>query len=317
MRDFIYKLPPLFLKKLKKLYPSLYPQICVTFLGRKQHTFRINYLKTDLKNLRKALQKERIRNRELSWPSGSFILKVDLRLLQKSTLYQEGVVYVQNVSSMIPVIVMNPQTNEKILDMCAAPGAKTTQIVSLTQGSVTLVALEKIRVRYYKLLANLKIQGVSSVKTYLLDGVWVRKKFYEYFDKILLDAPCSCEGLFYVNNPRSFSYWKERKVKEMKHKQKKLLASALYALKEGGELVYSTCTFSPEENEEVIDWALEKFKPNLAIIPITIPLKNCLRGLTQWDGKRFSSALKGTLRIIPNDYMEGFFIAKLKKIAAI
>ena len=163
----------------------------------------------------------------------------------------------------------------------------------------------------------MKIQGATSVDTHLLDGMWVRKKFYEQFDKILLDAPCSCEGLFYVNNPRSFSYWKERKVKEMKHKQKKLLAAAIYALKEGGELIYSTCTFSPEENEEVIDWALGKFKQHLKVIPISIPLKNCLCGLTQWQDKHFSLALKGTLRIIPNDYMEGFFIAKLKKVAGL
>lgn len=314
MREGVYKLPLPFLEKLKKIYPRTFPVVCETFLHKKLHSFRINYLKTDLVNLKKTLCSERIRYKELPWPQGSFILKSKLAQLQRSSVYQKGFIYVQNVSSMIPSIVLAPQVGEKILDLCAAPGAKTTQIVSLTRGDIELVAIEKIRVRYYKLLANLKIQGVNFVKVYMMDGVWVGKKFPEYFDKILLDAPCSSEGLFYVNNPHSFKYWKERKVKEMRHKQKKLLSSAFYALKEGGDLVYSTCTFSPEENEEVIDWLLNKFKERIQIIPIRIPLKNIMPGLKQWGSKAFSSDLKMTLRIIPNEFMEGFFVAHLKKL---
>jgi 16S rRNA (cytosine1407-C5)-methyltransferase len=314
MKDVIYKLPGQFLAKLKKIYPNRFPQICSTFLQKKEQSFRINYLKVDLPSLHKLLTRERIRYKELPWPKGSFILKTELRKLQRSFIYQEGLVYIQNVSSMIPPLILGPQRGEKILDLCAAPGAKTTQIASLAGPNIELVAIEKIRTRYYKLLSNLRIQGVDFAKTYLLNGIWVRKKFPEYFDKVLLDAPCSCEGLFYVNNPHSFKYWKERKVKEMVHKQKKLIASAIYSLKEGGYLVYSTCTFSPEENEGVIDWALNKFKGQIEIVPISIPLSNVTSGLLRWEEKKFSSALRLSLRIIPNEFMEGFFIAKLKKI---
>ncbi|MCD6583797.1 MAG: RsmB/NOP family class I SAM-dependent RNA methyltransferase [Candidatus Omnitrophica bacterium] len=313
MKRVIFQLPSPFIEKIKRIYPSSYPRILESFCQKKLHTFRVNYLKINLSKLRKELQKEKIRYRELSWPKGSFILYSNLRELQRSYIYQEGLIYVQNISSMIPPILLSPQKGEKILDMCAAPGAKTTQIASLVADNAQIVAVEKIRTRFYKLLANLKIQGTNCVKPLLIDGIRIRNKFSDYFDKILLDAPCSCEGLFYISNPHSFKYWKERKVKEMAHKQKKLLSSAIYALKKGGILVYSTCTFSPEENEEVIDWALKKFEGNIRVVPISIPLKNVKGGLERWRDKYFSPQLELCLRIIPNRFMEGFFIAKLMK----
>ena len=315
MEKKIYLLPKEFLAKLKKIYPQEYSQICRTFLSRKKHSFRINYKKIDLVSLRKALIKERIKFKELKWPEGSFILKSDLRMFQASSIYQDGLVYLQNVSSMIPPLVLEPKKDEKILDLCAAPGAKTTQIFSLVRGEAEIVAVEKIRTRFYKLLANLKIQGADTVKTILMDGVKIFKKYPEYFDKVLLDAPCSSEARFWIANMRSFKYWKERKVKEMAHKQKKLLTSAIKSLKEGGILVYSTCTFSPEENEEIINWALNKFKDIIEIVPISIPIKNIKPGLVEWKGKKFSPSLKLSLRILPNDFMEGFYIAKLRKVS--
>ena len=315
MKEKISLLPQQFLNKLREIMPSHYSQVVNSFLSKKTQTFRINHLKTDLRNLRNFLKQEKIKYKELPWPKGSFILKSDLRKLQNSFIYKEGLIYVQNVSSMIPVICLSPHKEEKVLDLCAAPGAKTTQIASLMGKGVQIVAVEKIRVRYYKLLANLKIQGADFVETYLYDGVRIRKKFPESFDKVLLDTPCSCEALFYINNPRSFKYWKEQKVKEMSQKQKRLIQSALYSLKKEGILVYSTCTFSPEENEAVIDWVLNKFKDKIELLPINLPLKNIIPGLLKWRGKKFSSSLTLTQRIIPNEFMEGFFIAKLKKIS--
>jgi len=176
-----------------------------------------------------------------------------------------------------------------------------------------IIAIEKIRIRFYKLLANLKIQGVNNVKALLLDGIWVRKRYPEYFDKILVDAPCSAEGRFYIKNPRTFKYWKDKKIKEMVNKQKKLLSAAFYALNKDRVLVYSTCTFSPEENEGMVDWLLNKFKDAIEILPVEVPLSNVRNGLTNWESKKFSASLKLTKRIVPNSYMEGFFIAKIKK----
>ena len=312
MKPIVYNLPGEFLEKLKTIYPSDYPKICETFLHKKEQTFRINYLKTDLFHLREDLGREGIRCREIHWPKGSFILRSGAKDLRKSPLYLEGKVYMQNVSSMIPPILLNPQKDEKILDMCAAPGAKTTQIASLVGSDIELVALEKMEVRFQKLLATLRIQGAGFVNARLLDGFWVKEKYSAYFDKILLDAPCSGEALFEVHNPKTYGFWNEKRVKEVSRRQKILIASAIPSLKKGGELVYSTCTFSPEENEEIIDWALSKFK-EIEMVPIQIPIPNIKIGLTGWKGKRYSSYLRLALRILPNEVMEGFFIVKMRK----
>jgi 16S rRNA (cytosine1407-C5)-methyltransferase len=315
MNQQIYKLPQSFLDRLVKIYPGEFNKIASTFLHKKNKTFRINYLKTDINQLRADLAKEKIKYKTIHWPPGAFILKSNFAKLQKSFLYKQGHIYVQNLSSMIPPFALEPEPEEDILDLCAAPGAKTTQLVSLTRGKARVVAVEKNRVRFYKLLANLKIQGAQKyVKPLIFDGTRIRGKYPEYFDKILLDVPCSTEGRFRVDNPRSFRYWKYRKIKEMFHKQKKLFKAAFYALKPGGVIVYSTCTFAPEENEKLINWAIDKFSPHLRLLPLKIPLKNTKAGLRKWRKDNFISPLKLTRRILPTQYMEGFFIAKLRKI---
>lgn len=308
------KLPQPFLDKLKKIYPQEFPAISNTFLQKKTVAFRINYLKTNLTSLRRSLQENHLKCTEVAFPSGAFILKSPLRKLQETEIYKQGLVYVQNLSSMLPVIFLDPQNGEKILDLCAAPGAKTTQIASLAP-KAEIIAVEKIRGRYYKLLANLKQQGASQVKVHLLDGTIVRKKFPEKFDKILLDSPCSSEGRFFIANPKSYKYWKPKKVKEMAHKQKKLLAAALEALKEGGSLVYSTCTMSPEENEEVIDWAINRYAGQLETLPLKLPLAAARQGRLRWKNKVFSPYLGKAKRIIPNESLTAFFLVKIKKSA--
>ncbi len=312
MKKIIHKLPQAFLDKLKKVYPKEFPVIAETFLSKKTTTFRINYLKTDLTSLRRQLQNEHLKCRELSFPRGAFLLKSPLRKLQEAASYNQGLVYVQNLSSMLPAVFLDPQKGEKILDLCAAPGAKTTQIVSIAPDA-EVVAVEKVRVRYYKLLSNLKKQGADTVKVHLLDGGLVRKKFPEQFDKILVDTSCSSEGRFFVGNPKSYKYWKPKKIKEMVRKQKKLLGAAFFALKKGGTIVYSTCTISPEENEEVIDWFINKFKDCLEIVPIKVPLSNVKPGKLSWKNKTFSPFLGRTKRIMPTQVMEGFYLAKIRK----
>src|SRR4030042_3089745 len=203
MDERIYSLPNNFLQKLKKLYPERFEEITQSFLQKKPITCRVNYLKTNAATLRQLLRERHISFSELDYPQEAFILKTPLRLFQNTDIYQKGLVYIQNVSSMLVALALEPKDSEKILDLCAAPGAKTTHIASLApQAKIT--AIEPVRKRYYKLLANLQAQGVHTVKTLLLDGIWVRKKFPEYFDKILVDAPCSGEGRFLVPEPKTY-----------------------------------------------------------------------------------------------------------------
>lgn len=315
MREEIFRLPNNFLQKLKKLYPERFEEIVSTFLSRKQQSFRINYLKTDLVSLRELLRSRHVKFEELNYPKGAFLLKSEMRQLQETDIYTNGLVYVQNVSSMLPPIILDPKDGEKILDLCGAPGAKTTQLFSLCP-KIELQAIEKNRVRFYKLLTNITQQGMGNdIKLHLIDGIWVRKKFPEYFNKILVDAPCSTEGRFLVEDHKTFKYWKDQKVKEMTSTQKKLMHSAFFALQEGGELVYSTCTISPEENEGIVTWFLDKFHDKIELMPIEIPLENAEKGFKRWDDTRFDPQIELTRRILPNDYMEAFFIAKFKKIA--
>jgi len=315
MNELTKKLPNSFLQKLKKLYPGRYDAIARTFLEKKTTTFRVNYLNIDLVSLRRRLCHKHIRFNELAYPQGTFTLKMPLRQFQNSDIYQRGLVSVQNISSMLAVIGLAPAAGEKILDLCAAPGIKTAHIAS-TAPTAEIVAVEKVRKRYYKLQAYLRQQGADSVKTLLLDGIWVRKKYPDYFDKILADVPCSTEGKFLVSNPASYKYWSERKVREMEHKQRKLLHSAFFALKQGGVLVYSTCTFSPEENEGVINWFLNRFKKKVELMPLAYPCKNAVDGLRRWKDEKFPADMKYTKRIIPDSLFEGFFIAKIKKTSS-
>ncbi|HOX09214.1 MAG TPA: RsmB/NOP family class I SAM-dependent RNA methyltransferase [Candidatus Omnitrophota bacterium] len=312
MKAVFNELPEEFIEKLKALYPSVFPKICETFLHKKEQTFRINYLKASLPVLKEDLDREGIKYRELHWPKGSFILRSANKELHKSPAYIDGKIYMQNVSSMLPPMLLGPKPGEKILDLCAAPGAKTSEIASLAGREIELVAVEKLGIRYEKLLATLKIQGVDFAKTLMEDGIEMGRRYPDYFDKVLVDAPCSGEALFYMRDPKSFKPWSQKRVRDLSHTQKVLIYSGVSALKEGGELVYSTCTFSPEENEEVVDWALNKFE-GLRLLPVDMPLPNKSRGIARWEGKAFSKEMGMAMRVLPNDYMEGFFMAKLRK----
>ncbi len=314
MKKPIVQLPNNFLQKLRKLYPHRYEDIIRTFQEKKATTFRINPLKTTLPRLRDMLRRKSLRFSEFKYPQGAFLLKTPLRQFQNTNIYKQGFVHVQNISSMLPVLALDPQDSDSILDLCAAPGTKTTHMASFAP-KAEIIAIEKARDRYYKLLANLKTQGIDWVKVMLLDSIWVRKKFPEYFNKILADMPCTTEGRFLISNPRTYKYWKDRKVKEMVHKQKKLLGAAYLALQEGGELVYSTCTFSPEENEGIIDWFLKRHKDEVKLMPIDFPIPNAIDGITRWGDKKYCSAIRMTKRIIPDNIMEAFYIAKIKKIS--
>lgn len=314
MDKLLYKLPKEFIERIKKIYPADFSKILGTFLGEKKPTFRTNLVKIETLALVDRLQSQNIITKRVDWYKDAFILiEPSEREFQKNDLYRGGFVYFQNLSSILPVLLLNPGQNEKILDLCAAPGSKTTQMVSHSRGKSRIVAIEKVKVRLYKLLANLKLQGAMSVKAELRDGTHIWKKYPEHFDKVLVDAPCSCEGSFLVHNPRTYSYWSPRKIKESKHKQKRLLFSGIKSLKPGGLLIYSTCTFSPEENEEVIQWALDKFADRIYLEKISFKLPNAKPGLLQWGGKKFSQNIRLAKRIIPTDTMQAFFISCIRK----
>ncbi|MDE2025402.1 MAG: RsmB/NOP family class I SAM-dependent RNA methyltransferase, partial [Patescibacteria group bacterium] len=140
------------------------------------------------------------------------------------------------------------------------------------------------------------------------------KSYPEYFDKTLVDVPCSMEGRFYSEDPKTYEEWSIKKIRELEKKQHFLLRSAVSSTKPGGIIVYSTCTLAPEENEEVIDWILKKEQGAVEVETIHLPGVPFVKPLSSWKGKEFDSQVDDTARILPSRHMEGFFVARLRKL---
>ncbi len=313
MNKLANRLPLSFANKIKEIFPSKWQIIINGLCLKKKTSFRVNRLKSSAREIEERLRALPLKFHKLSYPEDAFVLDVDKRDLQDTDLYKEGKIYIQNISSMLPPLALNLQKGEFILDMCAAPGSKTSQMAGLIGCDGKIIAIEKVKPRFFKLLANLKQQGAQCVEPVLSDAVaFLRRSQNMLFDKILLDAPCSSEGRFSPHSPKSFGYWSEKKVKEMQKKQKRLIKSAIMRLKTGGHLLYSTCTFSPEENELVIDWILKQVD-GLIVEKISLPITNAISGLTEYKGRALKQQISRAVRILPNEQMEGFFMCLIRK----
>ena len=205
-------------------------------------------------------------------------------------------VYAQGLESMLAPIVLGPKPTWQVLDLCAAPGSKTTQIAALMKNQGIIYANEPVRDRFFRLKAVVELLG-ANVKLTSKDGRSFRGD--GAFDGILVDVPCSSEGRFCTDKPKSYAFWSVHKVHEMAHKQKGLLLNASRLLKKGGTLVYATCTFGKEENEDVVDWFLQKMEGQFKLQPID------LKGISIYP-----SSLPLCVRVMPGELMEGFFLAK-------
>jgi 16S rRNA (cytosine1407-C5)-methyltransferase len=308
------KLPEAFINKIRELYVNHTDAVLQSFCSIKPTTFRINSLKTKGEVLEEALQKEHIPFQRLSWYANAYVLvDVPKSALIETNAYKNGSLYIQSLSSMIPALVLDPQRDERILDLCAAPGSKTTQMAAMMHNTGELIANDTSRSRLYKLVANLQNAGVTNTKTEHIRGERLWQKYPEYFDKALVDVPCSMEGRFVADDPKTFKDWSPRKAKLLSQQQQYLLRSAISATKVGGSVVYSTCTISVEENEAVIDWILKKEGDAIALEEISIDGFSFAPAFMTWKKKIFSPEIAKTKRITPSESMEGFFIAKLRK----
>ncbi|OYT42903.1 MAG: tRNA methyltransferase [Candidatus Aenigmarchaeota archaeon ex4484_56] len=231
--------------------------------------------------------------------------------LGKTEEYFFGKIYIQEASSLLPPIVLKPSQRDFVLDSCAAPGSKTTQLAQIMNNKGCIVANDINFGRIKSLRFNIEICGVLNTAVTRMGAIKF-EKFPERFDKILVDVPCSCEGVI-RKNWNVLSRWSPKAIKYISYQQKKILKSCLIALKKQGILVYSTCTLAPEENEEVIDYALKNF--DLEIEKIKIQNLKMREGILEWEGKKFDERVSDTIRIYPHENnTEGFFIAKLRKL---
>jgi NOL1/NOP2/sun family putative RNA methylase len=226
-----------------------------------------------------------------------------------STLeYFLGYYHVQGLTSMLPPRILNPQPEERVLDLCAAPGGKATYLAQLMQNRGIVVANDFRRSRLRILRSHIDRLGTTSLLISCYQGQEFPKRIL--FDKILLDPPCSAEGTYRSGLQRPLSE-NQNVVKRLSHLQRHLLRRALNLLRKDGTLVYSTCTYAPEENEAVIDEVLRNGQAE--ILPISIPFFHS-QGLTSWEGERFHSDMTKAVRIYPHQINSwGFFIAHLRK----
>ena len=236
--------------------------------------------------------------------------------LGKTIEHLLGYFYVQEISSMLPIIALKPQADELFLDLCASPGSKTTQAAAMMNNQGTIIANEVSLGRIRILNANLEKSGVSNVIVTRKDGVQFCKRWSKevkmQFDKILVDAPCSGEGTL-RKSPKTFEMWNLSFIKALSKVQKKLASEALKLLKVGGEMVYSTCTLGPEEDEGVVNYLKQNF--DIEIMKVDLPLK-MRDGVTEWEGEVYDKEVKNCRRLYPQDNnSDGFFLAKIKKLS--
>lgn len=308
-------LPQSFLTRLQTIVPEAQWQSTLMGFKRPVPTcFRVNRLKADVESVLNEMAVQGIKTKPVPWRDDSFVIEDAQRsLLTNSETFVEGRIYIQNLSSIYAAQVLDVQPDEEVLDLAAAPGGKTLVLAAAMENRGRIAAVEAVKSRFFRLKNNVELNGASLVDCYLKDGRQVGYKVPERFDRVLLDAPCSSESRFYTEDPESYKYWSEKKVKEMQRKQKKLLRSALMALKPGGVMVYSTCSYSPEENEIVVDKELKKMDGQLQVLPLALPFNNYQLGLTEWGKKSFNPQLANAVRILPSETMEGFFLCLLKK----
>lgn len=300
-------------------------------------TLRANTLKASAGEVATALNAAGIPYERVTWYEDAFVLGAGVceRDIWELELYREGRVYLQSLSSMLPPLALCPRAGADILDMCAAPGGKTSQIAALTGGAAHLTACEMNAPRAEKLGYNLRKLGAENVNVMRCDARRLDEFFR--FDQILLDAPCTGTGTYRAGDEKAATRMTEQLLAKVTRSQAALLDRALTVLKPGGTLVYSTCSVLSQENEDQVVRALKRHR-DCALAPLVLASSNApdaLTGAKTEEPPRKSepqpimlahaaegayaipaleNELPGTLTVAPMRVFEGFFVAVIQKM---
>ncbi len=270
-----------------------------------------NTLRLTPAQLAVELEAEGLRPVPLRWRSDAFRLAPEAEP-GNCLAYVLGHFHVQEEVSLLPVLLLDPQPGERVLDLCAAPGGKTAQIAVRMENRGTVVANDRHPLRLRQLSGTIERLGLLNVSTTLHDGATFPLESGP-FDRVLVDVPCSCEG----------NYRKDPTVAdgfagspELCAQQQALLHRAVALCRPGGRIVYATCTFAPEENEQVVDAVLRDWGDRLRVVPVRVEGFRVAEGITEWNGRRYHPSLQHALRVWPhlND-TGGFFVVVLERIA--
>ena len=250
---------------------------------------------------------------QYAWMADGYTIDQGATAIRDSQAVNAGAVFIQNAASWLPVLALDPQPGEIILDVCAAPGGKTSHIAAITGNKARITANDNSRPRLAKLQANLTRLGARIERYTLFDATSLARKLEgQHFDRILIDAPCSGEGLMRLDRDKDFASWSVAHIKRLQQLQKRIITQAWQLLAPGGTLVYSTCTLAPEENEAVIDYLLRS-QDDAHTVALDMSLPNRVPAVLSWNDRLFSPALADCLRLQPSPTIEAFFVCKLRK----
>ena len=296
-------LPSFLTDKLAAQYsPDDYSKIMDGYQSARKTSFRRNAMSIGQEEFEQILSEAGIPFFRLHWFDRAYVSENAVEsAVQKTSLFENGQLYLQNPSSMLPPVMLSPYPGQEILDMCAAPGSKTTELYDLSEGKANITACEKDRNRGERLRFNLKRQGSSRVNVLIQDAKKLDDLFR--FDRILLDAPCSGTGTILTDQPKTFQSLSELLIRNSSKLQASLINKAVRLLPSEGELVYSTCSLLKEENESVVLPLIKKGILKVVQHPelsSSLPLLPC--------------EIEGGILVCPTDIYEGFFAVHLKKI---
>lgn len=303
------KLPVDYLEQMKELLGEEFPKFLASYEEKPERSLRVNRLKLPPERLAELTT---FHLEPVPWCQEAYYYQHEPDRPGKHPYHAAGLYYIQDASAMSPAEALEAKPGERILDLCAAPGGKTTQLAAKMQGEGILVANEIDRKRAGALVENLERCGVSNAVVLTENPTKMTKRFYEYFDRILIDAPCSGEGMF-RKDPATMERWSSRLPEKCAELQKEILTAAIPMLQPGGRLVYSTCTFNPLENEQIVDWILEEY-PEFQIVAVP-QLAHYQPGRPEWSQSK-RDELRLTGRLWPHHLRgEGHFVAVLEKKA--
>ena len=299
-------LPPL----LAEGYPAKWVErIQQGYAGTRATSLRANTLKATCSEIASALSEAGIAWEAVPWYEDAFVLPaVEASSLWSLDIYKQGKVYLQSLSSMIPPLVADVGAGMDVLDMCAAPGGKTSQMAALAGGRCRITAAEMHAPRAEKLEYNLEKLGVRNATVMRTDAR--RLDSFFSFDRVLVDAPCSGSGTLRLSDPKMPKRFTPALVQKSTKAQKALLLKALEITKPQGLCVYSTCSVLPQENEQMVAACLKiaSKRGSYKLEPVDL-------GPGMQDVPVMPNGLEGTLTVCPTNRYEGFFVAKIRRLA--
>lgn len=311
------KLPQLFIENLEKIYSKDDLKIIrdAFYLEKRKPSFRVNTLKSTNIEIENILKENNLEFEKVDFLDNAYIL---LNWREKDlwdlNIFKDWKIYLQSISSQIPVSLLNIKTGDNVLDVTASPWWKTSQLAARLKNSWKILAVDNNQIRIDKLNFTIKRQWVKNTEVLKIDArnIWENSDYIWYFDKIIADLPCSAEWKFNLNIEKSYAYWNELTNRKNYKTQKEIINSIIPLLKSSWELIYSTCTISPLENEDIVHMILSNY-PEMKLIDIKLDYKYARDWILNFDKKVYKKEMLKSKRILASEESEWFFVALFRK----